>query len=219
MELMGSTTHHLPSFKICRNPGKLRLPLPSKTLYSSFHQIPEEKQILTKFGNCDTKNKVSLKFQSYHNFELKKSPGFPLTLTHSLQIGYNNLFCLFCLWKYLSVYIYIYQYIPGKLEYIQVWETRRTQFPQDPPQRSQFDLDRQFRPWKKKLFQTKRNISTTARIEWEKKKAIHNEIFRPRNWFHTTQGFLCRIFRCGNWSEPSWANLAFTHYRPWIICY
>ena len=72
MELMGSTTHHLPSFKICRNPGKLRLPLPSKTLYSSFHQIPEEKQILTKFGNCDIKNKVSLKFQSYHNFDFKK---------------------------------------------------------------------------------------------------------------------------------------------------
>ena len=90
----------------------------------------------------------------------------------------------------ILVSVYIYQYIPGKLEYIQVWETRPTQFPQDPPQRSQFYLDRQFRPWKKKLFQTKRNISTTARIEWEKKKAIHNEIFRPRNWFHTTQG-LC----------------------------
>ena len=36
----------------------------------------------------------------------------------------------------------------------------------------------------------KRNISTRAGIKWEKKKAVHNEILRPGNWFHTTQG-LC----------------------------
>ena len=149
--------------------------------------------------------------------DLKKSPGFPLTLTHSLQIGYRNFLCHLCLWKYLPVYIY--QYIPGKLEYIQVWETRPTQFPQDPPQRSQFDLDRQFRPWKKEIISDKEKYINNSTNRMRKKESYTQWDLPTKKLISHNTGTLCRIFRCGNWSEPSCVTLAITHYRPWIICY
>ena len=119
----------------------------------------------------------------------------------------------------ILVCLNIYQYIPGKLEYIQVWETRPTQFPQDPPQRSQFGLDRQFRPWKKEIISDKEKYINNSTNRMRKKESYTQWDLPTNKLISHNTGTLCRIFRCGNWSEPSWAVLAITHYRPWIICY